>query len=140
MLLQKASDVSSNKKLEHLILEVNQWTHQEYIAFEWARLCVYHACTVDLQVHKCESRIVLQVATNALLERQGERTALVVTEGFQDLLLIANQTRDSIFQLDIQRPDLLYEIVVQIEEDIIIPLTNTPSPRNGMSEASRCGT
>ncbi|NJR42545.1 MAG: hypothetical protein HC767_07630 [Akkermansiaceae bacterium] len=76
------------------------------------------------------------------MERQGERTALVVTEGFRDLLLIANQTRDSIFELDIQRPDLLYELVAEIEEDVIIPVTGSPSPRNGMSGGcvSRCGT
>jgi 5-oxoprolinase (ATP-hydrolysing) len=74
---------------------------------------------------------VLQVATNALLERQGEQTALVVTEGFEHLLLIGNQTRPNIFDLDIQRPDLLYELVVEIEEDVIIPVGSVPSTRNG---------
>ena len=46
----------------------------------------------------------IQVATNALLERQGERTALVVTKGFRDLLHIANQSRPDIFDLEIKMP------------------------------------
>ena len=43
-----------------------------------------------------------QVATNALLERQGERSALVVTAGFRDLLHIGNQSRPDIFDLQIR--------------------------------------
>lgn len=82
---------------------------------------------------------MLQVATNALLEREGERTGLVVTEGFTDLLLIANQTRSSIFELDVQRPDLLYDLVTEIEEDVIIPVTSSPSARNGMNGHARYG-
>lgn len=39
------------------------------------------------------------VATNALLERKGEKTALVVTKNFKDLLHIGNQSRPSIFDL-----------------------------------------
>lgn len=39
------------------------------------------------------------VATNALLERKGERIALLITEGFKDLLHIGNQARPSIFSL-----------------------------------------
>lgn len=39
------------------------------------------------------------VATNALLERKGERMALVTNKGFRDILLIGNQARPSIFQL-----------------------------------------
>jgi 5-oxoprolinase (ATP-hydrolysing) len=71
------------------------------------------------------------VATNALLERRGERTALVTTQGFADLLLIGNQTRPNIFALDIQRPDLLYSKVVELHEDVILPLGTEPGRRNG---------
>lgn len=39
------------------------------------------------------------VATNALLERKGERCALVVTKGFKDLLYIGNQSRPNLFDL-----------------------------------------
>lgn len=66
------------------------------------------------------------MATNALLEREGERTALVVTKGFRDLLHIANQSRPEIFDLRIKMPDLLYETVVEVEEDVVLPLENGP--------------
>jgi 5-oxoprolinase (ATP-hydrolysing) len=51
------------------------------------------------------------VATNALLERKGHRTALAITKGFRDLLYIGNQSRPHIFDLAIHKPDLLYETV-----------------------------
>ena len=44
-------------------------------------------------------RMGTTVATNALLERKGERMALVITEGFRDLLHIGNQTRPQLFDL-----------------------------------------
>ncbi len=54
------------------------------------------------------------VATNALLERAGERTLLVVGRGFADALRIGNQARPRLFDLRITRPTLLYESVVEI--------------------------
>src|SRR5437763_1522657 len=54
------------------------------------------------------------VATNALLERQGERTLLVVNRGFADVLRIGNQTRPRLFDLDIHLPSMLYERVAEI--------------------------
>jgi 5-oxoprolinase (ATP-hydrolysing) len=54
------------------------------------------------------------VATNALLERKGERTLLVVNSGFADALRIGNQTRPRLFDLDIRLPSMLYERVVEI--------------------------
>ncbi|SMX44884.1 hydantoinase B/oxoprolinase family protein [Actibacterium lipolyticum] len=56
------------------------------------------------------------VATNALLERKGERTLLLITEGFGDLLRIGYQTRPRLFDLEIKRPDLLYETVAELPE------------------------
>ena len=56
------------------------------------------------------------VATNALLERAGAPTALIVTKGFRDALLIGQQTRPALFALDIQRPAPLYERVIEAEE------------------------
>ncbi len=54
------------------------------------------------------------VATNALLERKGERVALLITEGFGDLLRIGTQARPALFDLNIRRPDLLYEQVFEV--------------------------
>ena len=56
------------------------------------------------------------VGTNALLERKGEPTALVITEGFRDALRIGYQNRPDIFALNIELPDLLYDEVIEIKE------------------------
>ena len=56
------------------------------------------------------------VATNALLERQGEPTLLVTTEGFADILRIGYQTRPDLFALDIKLPEMLYTEVLEVEE------------------------
>lgn len=58
--------------------------------------------------------------TNALLERKGEHHALLITKGFKDALVIGNQSRPKLFALDIQRPDVLYEDVVQVQERVTI--------------------
>ncbi|MBA0051040.1 5-oxoprolinase [Streptomyces sp. AJS327] len=56
------------------------------------------------------------VATNALLERQGEPTVLVITEGFGDALRIAYQNRPRIFDRHIVLPEALYERVIEVPE------------------------
>ena len=60
------------------------------------------------------------VATNALLERKGERIAVVVTRGFRDCLHIGNQSRPRIFDLAIKRPDVLYEEVLEVDERVTL--------------------
>ncbi len=58
------------------------------------------------------------VATNALLERKGERTLLAITRGFHDALRIAYQNRPKLFERNIRLPELLYERAVEIDERI----------------------
>ena len=58
------------------------------------------------------------VATNALLERQGDRTVLAITRGFGDALRIGYQNRPKLFERHIVLPELLYERVVEIDERI----------------------
>lgn len=58
------------------------------------------------------------VATNALLERKGEPTALVITKGFKDALRIAYQNRPKIFDRHIVLPELLYSDVIEAHERI----------------------
>ena len=60
------------------------------------------------------------VATNALLERKGAKTALLITKGFGDLLIIGNQDRDKIFDLVSKAPELIYNQVIEIPERIRI--------------------
>jgi 5-oxoprolinase (ATP-hydrolysing) len=58
------------------------------------------------------------VATNALLERKGERTVLFITRGFRDALRIAYQNRPRIFERHIVLPELLYSKVVEVDERV----------------------
>src|SRR5215475_11123283 len=58
------------------------------------------------------------VATNALLERKGERTLLLITKGFRDALKIGYQARPKIFARHIIKPDMLYERVVEVDERV----------------------
>ncbi|HEY0844030.1 MAG TPA: hydantoinase B/oxoprolinase family protein [Noviherbaspirillum sp.] len=58
------------------------------------------------------------VATNALLERKGAPTALLITRGFRDALRIAYQNRPRLFARHIVLPELLYEQVVEVDERI----------------------
>uniref|UniRef100_UPI00269B931A hydantoinase/oxoprolinase N-terminal domain-containing protein n=1 Tax=Okeania hirsuta TaxID=1458930 RepID=UPI00269B931A len=71
------------------------------------------------------------VATNALLERKGDRTVLVITKGFKDALRVGYQNRPNIFAREIILPEMLYEKVIEVEErytakgEEIIPLQTT---------------
>ncbi|MFT6531847.1 MAG: 5-oxoprolinase (ATP-hydrolyzing) [Limimaricola cinnabarinus] len=58
------------------------------------------------------------VATNALLERKGDRTALLITRGFRDALRIAYQGRPDIFAKEIVLPEQLYDSVIEVEERV----------------------
>ena len=58
------------------------------------------------------------VATNALLERKGDRTALLITRGFRDALRIAYQARPDIFAKEILLPEQLYDRVIEVEERV----------------------
>jgi len=59
------------------------------------------------------------VATNALLERKGDRTALLITKGFRDMLEIGYQARPDIFAKEIIKPELLYEKIIEVEERVL---------------------
>ncbi|HAC58156.1 MAG TPA: 5-oxoprolinase, partial [Rhodobiaceae bacterium] len=58
------------------------------------------------------------VATNALLERKGDRTLLLTTRGFRDALAIGYQARPHLFRLKIEKPELLYERVAEVTERV----------------------
>ena len=58
------------------------------------------------------------VATNALLERKGERTLLLITRGFRDALKIGYQARPKIFARHIIKPEMLYERVIEVDERV----------------------
>ena len=83
--------------------------------------CVPHPRSEPVNTSQIEYiRMGTTVATNALLERKGERVALLTTKGFKDLQVIGNQSRPKIFDLEIKRPDLLYEEVEEVDERVIL--------------------
>ena len=63
-------------------------------------------------------RLGTTVATNALLERKGEPTVLVITRGFADALRIAYQNRPRIFDRRIVLPEVLYQRVIEVSERV----------------------
>jgi 5-oxoprolinase (ATP-hydrolysing) len=81
------------------------------------------------------------VATNALLERQGSRTLLLITEGFGDALRIGYQNRPRIFDRHIQLPDMLYERVLEVGErlsaqgEVLTPLRLDKTLRRSLQAA-----
>jgi 5-oxoprolinase (ATP-hydrolysing) len=65
-----------------------------------------------------EVKMGTTVATNALLERKGDRVLLLITRGFRDQLRIAYQARPDIFAKEIILPEQLYERVVEVDERV----------------------
>ena len=84
------------------------------------------------------------VATNALLERKGDDTLLLITKGFGDLLRIGYQARPKLFDLNIQLPTLLYKEVAEIDErldakgNVICPLDETRA-REALHRSKKAG-
>jgi 5-oxoprolinase (ATP-hydrolysing) len=84
------------------------------------------------------------VATNALLERKGDRTLLVTTKGFRDALRIGYQARPKIFAKEIVKPEMLFERVVEVDERVradgtIEKAPNLDAVRSNLEEALEDG-
>ena len=73
-------------------------------------------------------KIGTTVATNALLERRGERTLLVITRGFRDALEIGYQARPRIFARNIVKPEQLYSGVIEVDERVLADGTVEAAP------------
>jgi 5-oxoprolinase (ATP-hydrolysing) len=71
------------------------------------------------------------VATNALLERKGDRTLLVTTKGFRDALRVGYQNRPKIFARHIVKPEMLFERVVEVDERVRADGTVERAPNLG---------
>jgi 5-oxoprolinase (ATP-hydrolysing) len=84
------------------------------------------------------------VATNALLERKGDRTLLVITRGFRDALRIAYQNRPRLFDRHIVLPELLYERVIEADERVgangeVVRALDEGSLRSALQQAFDAG-
>lgn len=81
-------------------------------------------------------RMGTTVATNALLERKGDRVAFLVTKGFGDILRIGQQARPSIFDLSVAKLQTLYEQVYEIDERVTLEgYSENPLPESFDVEA-----
>ncbi|HWA71198.1 MAG TPA: hydantoinase B/oxoprolinase family protein [Polyangiaceae bacterium] len=69
----------------------------------------------DDPIPPCDIRMGTTIATNALLERKGARVLLVITRGFADLPEIGTQARGDLFELNIRKPSLLHEAVLEVD-------------------------
>src|SRR5262245_54710404 len=108
---------------------------------------IKHFLGDPLPVEKVESvKMGTTVATNALLERKGERTVLFITRGFRDALRIAYQNRPRIFDRHIVLPEMLYSKVVEVEErigargEVVLPLNASQAEidlKNAFAEGYR---
>ncbi len=84
------------------------------------------------------------VATNALLERRGEPTLLVITAGFRDALRIGYQDRPRLFERHIVLPELLYKEVIEAHERIgadgtVVEPLDTERLREALARSYRTG-
>ena len=92
-----------------------------------------------------EVRMGTTVATNALLERKGDRVALAITRGFGDALRIGYQARPDIFARHIVLPSMLYERVIEIDErvgvdgEVLVPLDESQRARRRCNRSARAG-
>ena len=89
-------------------------------------------------------RMGTTVATNALLERKGDRTLLVVNRGFRDALRIGYQARPHLFDLRIALPEMLYERVAEVEGRVaadgeVLPPSTDRRPRRPFGKRMRTG-
>ena len=104
--------------LTHKLLSENPERYQD-AALQGIRELLGLGPDADLSAAPIEAvKMGTTVATNALLERKGERVALAITKGFKDQLRIAYQNRPKLFVRRIVLPELLYETAIEIDERV----------------------
>jgi 5-oxoprolinase (ATP-hydrolysing) len=124
----------------HKLLSENPEKYQD-AAVQGIRDLLCLAPTETIPAYRIESvKMGTTVATNALLERKGDRTLFVTTRGFGDALRIGYQSRPELFALHIVLPEMLYEDVLEVCErvaatgEIITPLDESGA-RIGLQKA-----
>ena len=126
--------------LSHKLLSENP-LHYEDAAIQGIRDLLSLKEKESIPIQQIESiKMGTTVATNALLERKGEKTLLAITKGFADILRIGYQQRPNLFSLDIQLPEMLYSEVVEIDERVdkggkVLKQLNTIDTRKALTEA-----
>ena len=128
----------------HKLLSDNPEKYQDSAIFGIRELLRISSSS-KIPVSKISSiKIGTTIATNALIERKGERTFLLTTKGFKDALRIGYQNRPKLFDRHIKLEQLLYERVAEVSErisatgEIVSPL-NEQETRNVLKEAYSLG-
>ena len=102
----------------HKLLSENPENYQD-AAIQGIRDLMQVAKDAPIPAHQIATvKMGTTVATNALLERKGDRTALIITKGFRDALEIGYQARPDLFARNIIKPELLYETVCEVDERV----------------------
>ncbi|MDP9137537.1 MAG: hydantoinase B/oxoprolinase family protein [Pseudomonadota bacterium] len=128
----------------HKLLSENPGVYQDAAVAGIRQLMGIDAGSANPAAAIASIKMGTTVATNALLERKGERTLLVITEGFRDALEIGYQARPRLFDLNIVKPALIYERVIEVKErlsadgEVLVPL-NLAEARYGMAAAFAAG-
>ena len=105
--------------ITHKLLSENPEAYKD-AAIQGIRDLMGIAAGATLPANKIASvKMGTTVATNALLERKGEKTALLTTRGFRDALAIGYQARKDIFAKEIIKPEQLYDTVAEVEERLL---------------------
>ena len=132
------------KLLTHKLLSENPEQYQD-AALEGIRNLLGVKADIEIPADKIAAvKMGTTVATNALLERQGDNTLLLITQGFADALRIGYQTRPDLFALDIKLPEMLYSKVFEVEErvnaqgEVLTPL-NTVKVKTELQQAYDAG-
>jgi len=116
-------EVARHDSAHHAIEPDRPFTkHEAAVGYELASpeeapiLCMRQLIDLRLDepIGPVELRLGTTRGTNALLERKGARTAFVTTAGFADILLIGNQDRPKLFELEVRKPSPLFEVAVPI--------------------------
>lgn len=135
----------SENQLTSLKLLSENSTQYEDAAVEAIKRLTKTNKNQQIDLEKIESiKMGTTVATNALLERKGDPTLLLITKGFKDALKIGYQARPRLFDLNVILPEQLYKQVIEVEErigpegEIITPL-NLANIRKELETAFRRG-
>lgn len=108
----------SNQLLTKKLLSENPQAYED-AALQGIREFLEVNCSDPMPVDRIGSvKMGTTVATNALLERKGEPTVLLITAGLRDVLEIGYQVRPETFALQIRKPDVLYDDVIEIDERV----------------------
>jgi len=104
--------------ISHKLLSENP-LHYPDAALQGIRDLMGLCAHAHIPAHLLESvRMGTTIATNALLERRGAKTGLIISRGFHDALIIGYQNRPDIFSLQIKRQAMLYNAVYEVDERV----------------------